>query len=334
MNARGGPVAPEWRMCVVAFAWSAHPRWRFVLAGNRDEFHGRPTAPLARWPDAGLLAGRDLQSGGTWVGIGPAGKVAVVTNVRDGLPPPHAGPSRGALPVRFLAGDGKAISAQAKAGMELFNGKGRCMTCHPMNPSNPLGTDNRFHNVGVSARHQDFEGLASKALKALREDASEQKLDELKEGHGGEGGPLEEVVDEKGRVSKKAVAARLKDLGRDADAADDERGERGSELAGLADRDDLPERFFCAVLLHEEAELNRHDHTDEDRCRARDGEAAHAELLDLVDEGPRLEARGEEHAEEAPREGRDLADLLERAAETEAFGDSAHRVSKLWSTTS
>jgi cytochrome c peroxidase len=48
-----------------------------------------------------------------------------------------------------------------------------------MNPSNPLGTDNRFHNVGVSARHQDFEGLARKALKAMREDASEQKLDEL-----------------------------------------------------------------------------------------------------------------------------------------------------------
>ena len=92
-------------MCVVAFAWSAHPRWRFVLAGNRDEFHGRPTAPLAPWPDSRLLAGRDLQSGGTWVGIGPAGKVAVVTNVRDGLPPPHAGPSRGALPVAFLSGD-------------------------------------------------------------------------------------------------------------------------------------------------------------------------------------------------------------------------------------
>lgn len=92
-------------MCVVAFAWSAQPRWRFVLAGNRDEFHGRPTAPLAPWPDSRLLAGRDLQSGGTWVGIGPAGKVAVVTNVRDGLPPPHAGPSRGALPVAFLSGD-------------------------------------------------------------------------------------------------------------------------------------------------------------------------------------------------------------------------------------
>ena len=53
------------------------------------------------------------------------------------------------------------------------------MTCHPINPSNPLGTDNRFHNVGVSARHQDFEGLAKRALKAMEEDPSEQKLDEL-----------------------------------------------------------------------------------------------------------------------------------------------------------
>jgi cytochrome c peroxidase len=77
---------------------------------------------------------------------------------------------------RFLGGDQAAISPEAQAGWELFNGKARCMTCHPMNPSNPLGTDNRFHNVGVSARHQDFEGLARKALKAMQEDASEQKL--------------------------------------------------------------------------------------------------------------------------------------------------------------
>ncbi|MCL4194818.1 MAG: hypothetical protein KJZ87_23975, partial [Thermoguttaceae bacterium] len=80
---------------------------------------------------------------------------------------------------KFLEGDWQAISPDAVAGWELFNGKARCMTCHPMNPSNPLGTDNRFHNVGVSARHQDFEGLAVQALKALREDASEQRLDEL-----------------------------------------------------------------------------------------------------------------------------------------------------------
>lgn len=80
---------------------------------------------------------------------------------------------------RFLEGEKGAISAEARAGWDLFNGKARCVTCHPMNLSNPLGTDNRFHNVGVSARHQDFEGLAKRALKALAEDSSEQKLDEL-----------------------------------------------------------------------------------------------------------------------------------------------------------
>jgi uncharacterized protein with NRDE domain len=104
MNARGGPDAPEWRMCVVAFAWQVHPRWRLVLAGNRDEFHARPTAALARWPGSGVIAGRDLQSGGTWVGLDARGRVAVVTNVRAGLAAPHDGPSRGALPVAFLAG--------------------------------------------------------------------------------------------------------------------------------------------------------------------------------------------------------------------------------------
>ena len=99
-------------MCLVAFAWKSHPRWRLALAGNRDEFHGRPTAPLAVWPGTGILAGRDLRSGGTWVGLGRDGRVAVITNVRDGLPPAFNGLSRGALPVDFLAG---SIPAPAHA---------------------------------------------------------------------------------------------------------------------------------------------------------------------------------------------------------------------------
>lgn len=100
-------------MCLVAFAWNVHPRWRLVLAGNRDEFHGRPTAPLATWPDSEILAGRDLRSGGTWVGLGRRGRVAVITNVRDGLAPAFIGPSRGALPVEFLHGDAPALSHAA-----------------------------------------------------------------------------------------------------------------------------------------------------------------------------------------------------------------------------
>ena len=91
-------------MCLLALAWNVHPRWRLVVAGNRDEQHSRPTAPLARWPDMPVLAGRDLRSGGTWMGLGPNGRMAVVTNVRNGLAPTFTGPSRGALPLRFLAG--------------------------------------------------------------------------------------------------------------------------------------------------------------------------------------------------------------------------------------
>lgn len=80
---------------------------------------------------------------------------------------------------RYLAGDARALSEDAKKGWKLFNEKARCVSCHPMSPSNPLGTDNRFHNIGVSARHQDFEALASRALKALAEDPTEKNLDEL-----------------------------------------------------------------------------------------------------------------------------------------------------------
>lgn len=101
-------------MCLVALAWKTHPRWRLVVAGNRDELHARPTAPLAAWDDAPVLAGRDLRSGGTWIGLGPAGRVAVVTNVRDGLAQPFDGPSRGALPVAFLGGADAATAHAAE----------------------------------------------------------------------------------------------------------------------------------------------------------------------------------------------------------------------------
>lgn len=88
-------------MCVAAVAWAAHPRWRLVIAGNRDEFHDRPAAPLARWED-GTIAGKDLQAGGTWLGLNEAGRLALVTNYRvDGHPKPGR-PSRGGLVTDWL----------------------------------------------------------------------------------------------------------------------------------------------------------------------------------------------------------------------------------------
>lgn len=74
------------------------------MTGNRDEFHARPTAALAPWQDEpSIIGGRDLRSGGGWAGVGSAGRMAVVTNVRDPLAA-QAGPSRGALVADFLRG--------------------------------------------------------------------------------------------------------------------------------------------------------------------------------------------------------------------------------------
>ena len=95
-------------MCLIAFAWQ-HPRYRLVLAGNRDEFHGRASAPLARWDDVpDILAGRDLQALGTWLGVSERGRLAAVTNVR--LPEPSVPGllSRGKLISDFLHADAGA----------------------------------------------------------------------------------------------------------------------------------------------------------------------------------------------------------------------------------
>ena len=81
---------------------------------------------------------------------------------------------------RFTAGDPSAISAQAKRGWAIFNGKGRCMSCHGTNPTQPLFTDNRFHNIGVSAHKSDFVPLARKALALIEQGgAGAQQLDRL-----------------------------------------------------------------------------------------------------------------------------------------------------------
>jgi uncharacterized protein with NRDE domain len=93
-------------MCLLVFALRAHPDYSLILAGNRDERHARAAAPAAFWPEAPqLLAGRDLEAGGTWLGVTAGGRYAVITNYRDGLDPPKAPRSRGELTTGFLTGD-------------------------------------------------------------------------------------------------------------------------------------------------------------------------------------------------------------------------------------
>lgn len=107
-------------MCLIFVGWRAHARDRLVVAANRDEFHARPSAPAApwggdggdnaaprAWPQGDILAGRDLEAGGTWLGVGADGRFAALTNFRAAPshphPPPDA-PSRGRLVVDFLQG--------------------------------------------------------------------------------------------------------------------------------------------------------------------------------------------------------------------------------------
>jgi uncharacterized protein with NRDE domain len=97
-------------MCVVSTAWQAHPDWLLVAAGNRDELHARPSAKVARWDDhPSILAGRDLVSGGTWMGVSDDQRFVVVTNVSGfGLPDPDRA-SRGVLVSGLLSGHASRI---------------------------------------------------------------------------------------------------------------------------------------------------------------------------------------------------------------------------------
>jgi uncharacterized protein with NRDE domain len=98
-------------MCLIVLAWRASPKARLVVAANRDEFFGRGAAPAAWWEDApDVLAGRDLEAGGTWLGVTRAGRFAALTNFRDASVPKKDGaPSRGALVADFLKGRASAV---------------------------------------------------------------------------------------------------------------------------------------------------------------------------------------------------------------------------------
>ena len=90
-------------MCLILLAWRVHPRFPCVLAANRDEFHQRATATAEWWPGkAGILAGRDLHAGGTWLGVTRRGQFAALTNFRDGGARRADAPSRGTLVSELL----------------------------------------------------------------------------------------------------------------------------------------------------------------------------------------------------------------------------------------
>ena len=112
-------------MCLILLAWQAHPDYPLVVAANRDEFFARPTASAAFWKESPqVLAGRDLEAGGSWLGVSRSGRFAALTNYREGVQKTVNSPSRGALVADFLTGssDPEAYLAELAAHGANYNG--------------------------------------------------------------------------------------------------------------------------------------------------------------------------------------------------------------------
>ncbi|MEF8733801.1 MAG: NRDE family protein [Candidatus Accumulibacter meliphilus] len=133
-------------MCLILIAWQAHPDYPLVVAANRDEFFARPAAAAAFWPEAPqVLAGRDLEAGGSWLGISRAQRFAALTNYREGGRVASNARSRGALVADFLSGDTRpsAYLAQVAAravdynGFNLFVADGQCLAYYANRGDSP-----------------------------------------------------------------------------------------------------------------------------------------------------------------------------------------------------
>lgn len=126
-------------MCLIVVGWHAHPDYPLIVAANRDEFRARPAMPAHWWgkhPE--LLAGRDLEAGGTWMGLTRGGRFAALTNYRDPSQHRPGAPSRGALVRDALLADDDAgatlaaIAARSAdyAGFNLLVGDGERLGIH------------------------------------------------------------------------------------------------------------------------------------------------------------------------------------------------------------
>jgi uncharacterized protein with NRDE domain len=98
-------------MCLILLAWRAHPDYPLVFAGNRDEAYERPSAAADFWHDEpDIFGGRDLEKGGTWLGLTRSGRIAAVTNFRDGPARKPAPRSRGELTAEYLRGTDEPLA--------------------------------------------------------------------------------------------------------------------------------------------------------------------------------------------------------------------------------
>ena len=145
-------------MCILFFAINQHPKYPVIICANRDEFHARPTQSMHWWPNNDLLttevlAGKDLQAGGTWLGLNKKGRFSALTNFRQ----PHLfdkkKQSRGELVLQALASDDNEIvqqlihSSDRYNGFNLVFGQLNNLMCFDNVSQNPQVLDSGFHSL-------------------------------------------------------------------------------------------------------------------------------------------------------------------------------------------
>jgi len=113
-------------MCILFFAINQHPKYPVIICANRDEFHQRPAQSMHWWPEkenqTAILAGKDLQAGGTWLGLNKQGRFSALTNFRQPQLLDKNKPSRGNLVLQALAKQDDEITTQLEQEARIYNG--------------------------------------------------------------------------------------------------------------------------------------------------------------------------------------------------------------------
>ncbi|MEZ4774802.1 MAG: NRDE family protein [Bacteroidia bacterium] len=164
-------------MCLILFGYRVHPGYPLIIAANRDEFYARPTLRAGWWEEnPAILAGKDLQAGGTWLGVSKSGRFAAVTNFREPNNIKPQAPSRGALVTRFLEGqtgtipylDHLSTQAEAYNGFNLLTFDSNTLGWYSNRHENPewldpgvYGLSNHLLNTAWPKVQQGKERLAA-----------------------------------------------------------------------------------------------------------------------------------------------------------------------------
>lgn len=170
-------------MCIAFLAVDSHPRYPLIVLANRDELFARPTQAMARWEGRPtIIAGRDLQAGGTWMGVNELGHLALLTNYNE---PPEVtvdGPSRGGLVSGYLSGEFGDFDAHLRehgasyAGFNIIFGPWKRLQ-HFSNRSTgftPLGPG--IHGLANALLNTPWPKV-TRGIELLREALAEKKLE-------------------------------------------------------------------------------------------------------------------------------------------------------------